>query len=51
MKNKELLLEVCMEIEPILDQLVLVGGCATELLISDEAAPSPRPNNRCRHGC
>jgi len=43
MKNKELLLAVCSEIEPILDQLVLVGGCATELLITDEAAPSIRP--------
>ena len=43
MRNKELLIAVCSEIEPILDQLVLVGGCATELLITDEAAPAIRP--------
>lgn len=43
MRNKELLLAVCSEIQPILDQLVLVGGCATELLITDTAAPATRP--------
>jgi len=44
MKNEELILAVCLEIESLLDQLDLVGGCATELLITDKAAPSVRPN-------
>lgn len=43
MRNKELLLAVCSEIKPILDQLVLVGGCATELLVTDTGAPATRP--------
>ncbi len=43
MKNQELLIAVCKEIEPLLDQLVLVGGCATELLVTDIAAPMVRP--------
>jgi predicted nucleotidyltransferase len=43
MSNSDLLLAVCKEIESLLDQLVLVGGCATELLITDTAAPEPRP--------
>ncbi len=43
MKNQELLIAVCKEIEPLLDQLVLVGGCATELLITNKAAPALRP--------
>ncbi len=43
MNNRELLLCVCKEIEVLLDQLVLVGGCATGLLITDVAAPEPRP--------
>lgn len=43
MKNQELLIAVCKEIEPMLDQLVLVGGCATELLVTDAAAPTARP--------
>lgn len=42
MTNRELLINVCQEIKPLLDQLVLVGGCATELLITDRAASSPR---------
>lgn len=42
MNNRELLLCVCKEIEVLLDQLVLVGGCATGLLITDIAAPEPR---------
>ena len=42
MNNRELLLTVCREIEPLLDQLVLVGGCVTELLVTDPAAPKPR---------
>lgn len=43
MNNRELLTRVCREIEPLLTQLVLVGGCSTELLITDQAAPHPRP--------
>ena len=43
MNNRELLVSVCREIEPLLNQLVLVGGCSTELLITDSAAPHPRP--------
>ena len=42
MNNRDLLLTVCREIEPLLNQLVLVGGCVTELLVSDPAAPKPR---------
>ncbi len=42
MSNLQLLTTVCREIEPILDQVVLVGGCATELLITDQAAPEVR---------
>ncbi len=42
MNNHDLLLVVCREIEPLLSQLVLVGGCVTELLVSDPAAPKPR---------
>ncbi|MBF0266226.1 MAG: hypothetical protein HQL46_13255 [Gammaproteobacteria bacterium] len=42
MSNLKLLTSVCSEIEPILDQVVLVGGCATELLITDPAAPEVR---------
>jgi len=43
MRNQDLLIAVCKEIKPLLDQLVLVGGCATELLVTDKAAPAPRP--------
>lgn len=43
MNNRELLINVCREIKPLLDQFVLVGGCSTELLITDSAAPHPRP--------
>ncbi len=43
MSNKALLLAVCREIAPMLDRLVLVGGCATELLITDTAVNRIRP--------
>ena len=43
MKNRDLLYAVCNEIRPLLNRLVLVGGCATELLVTDKAAPLPRP--------
>ena len=42
MSNLKLLMMVCHEIEPILDQTVLVGGCATELLLTDKGAPEVR---------
>ena len=41
MNNRDLLLAVCREIEPLLNQLVLVGSCVTEILASDPAAPKP----------
>lgn len=34
---------LCREVRPLLDRLVLVGGCATGLLITDKAAAPPRP--------
>ena len=43
MSNKALLLAVCREIAPMLDRLVLVGGCATELLITDTTVNPVRP--------
>jgi hypothetical protein len=42
MSNLQLLTMVCHEVEPILNQTVLVGGCATELLLTDKAAPEVR---------
>jgi len=42
MSNLQLLTTMCHEIEAILDQTVLVGGCATELLLTDKAAPEVR---------
>jgi tRNA nucleotidyltransferase/poly(A) polymerase len=42
MNNRDLLLAVCREIEPLLNQFILVGGCVTELLVSDPTTPKPR---------
>lgn len=42
MNNRDLLLAVCREIQPLLDRLLLVGGCVTELLVTDQAAVKPR---------
>ncbi len=42
MSNLQLLTMMCHEIEPILEQTILVGGCATELLLTDKAAPEVR---------
>ena len=42
MSNLKLLVRVCHEIEPVLDQMVLVGGCATELLLTDSGASEVR---------
>jgi hypothetical protein len=40
--NRQLLLSAARLLRPLLDELVFVGGCATGLLITDEAAPSVR---------
>ena len=42
MSNLQLLKRVCHEIEPVLEQMVLVGGCATELLLTDSGASEVR---------
>jgi predicted nucleotidyltransferase len=42
-RNLELLKVAAMLLRPVLDELVFVGGCATGLLVSDEAAPEVRP--------
>lgn len=42
MSNLKLLIAMCHEIKPILEELVLVGGCATELLLTDKGAPEVR---------
>jgi len=41
--NLELLTNAAKLIEPLLGELVFVGGCATELLITDKAAAEVRP--------
>jgi hypothetical protein len=41
--NYELLLSAARLLRPMLDELVFVGGCATGLLITDEAVPAVRP--------
>ena len=41
--NYELLLSAARLLRPLLDELVFVGGCATGLLITDEAVPAVRP--------
>jgi hypothetical protein len=40
--NRQLLLSAARLLEPLLEELVFVGGCATGLLITDDAAPSVR---------
>ncbi|MBL4795433.1 MAG: nucleotidyl transferase AbiEii/AbiGii toxin family protein [Pseudomonadales bacterium] len=42
-QNTLMLETVCQYLEPLLHRFVLVGGCATALLINDEAAPEVRP--------
>lgn len=42
MSNLQLLKRVCHEIEPVLAQMVLVGGCATGLLLTDSGASEVR---------
>lgn len=42
-RNLELLKVAAKLLGPVLDELVFVGGCATGLLVSDEAAAEVRP--------
>jgi hypothetical protein len=37
--NYQLLVSAARLLKPLLDELVFIGGCATGLLITDEAAP------------
>jgi hypothetical protein len=41
--NRDLLVAAARLLRPLLDELVFVGGCATGLLITDEAVPGVRP--------
>jgi len=40
--NRQMLCLVARRLEPLLDQLVFLGGCTTALFITDEAAPDVR---------
>lgn len=42
-RNLDLLIVAAKLLRPVLDELVFVGGCATGLLVSDEAAAEVRP--------
>jgi catabolite regulation protein CreA len=42
-QNLELLIVAAKLLRPVLDDLVFVGGCATFLLVTDEAAAEVRP--------
>ena len=42
-QNLELLIIAAKLLRPVLDDLVFVGGCATGLLVTDEAAAEVRP--------
>ena len=42
-RNLELLKVAAKLLRPVLNELVFVGGCATGLLVSDEAAAEVRP--------
>ena len=41
--NRKLLVDAARVLQPLLGDLVFVGGCATGLLISDPAAADVRP--------
>jgi hypothetical protein len=41
--NRAQLTAVARQVKPLLGELVFVGGCATGLLLTDPASPSPRP--------
>jgi hypothetical protein len=55
--NLQLLTDAAKLLEPILGELVFVGGCATTLLITDKAAADVRPlrtiggNSSCGGRC
>ena len=42
MNNRILLIEMARALQPLLDKLVFVGGCAVDLLVDDEAADDIR---------
>jgi hypothetical protein len=44
-KNRILVERLCEQIEPLLDQVILVGGCAVGFLITDTAQLLPRPTD------
>lgn len=44
-KNRILVEQLCKHIEPLLDQIVLVGGCAVGFLITDQAQLLIRPTD------
>ena len=44
--NLQLLTDAAKLLEPLLGELVFVGGCATALLITDNAAADVRPTLR-----
>ena len=46
--NLQLLTDAAKLLDPILGELVFVGGCATALLITDKAAADGRPTPLCR---
>lgn len=41
--NLELLCQMARKLEPLLDQVVFLGGCVTGLLLTDPASPPVRP--------
>jgi predicted nucleotidyltransferase len=43
--NRDRLIRTARRLEPLLDQLVFVGGQMTELLVTDPAASRPRPTD------
>ena len=46
-RNLELLIVAVKLLRPVLSELVFVGGCATGLLVSDEAPAEVRPSTHC----
>ena len=43
--NLDMLIRVALEIRPLLDEVVFVGGCATGFLITDPTAAPVRITN------
>ena len=46
--NLELLEIACAKLDPLLPELVFVGGCATGLLVTDKGAAPCKNDLRCR---